>query len=74
MATLEELRVQLDGIDNEIARLFEERMKVCGEVGEYKIQRRRFWTDKERIISLLMWHQKYTVSLIKRGFRSFIRS
>lgn len=48
MATLEELRVQLDEIDNEIARLFEERMKVCGEVGEYKIQSGKKVLDKQR--------------------------
>ena len=48
MATLEELRVQLDGIDNEIARLFEERMKVCGEVGEYKIQSGKKVLDRQR--------------------------
>lgn len=48
MATLEELRVQLDGIDNEIARLFEERMKVCAEVGEYKIQNGKKVLDRQR--------------------------
>ena len=29
MATLEELREKLDGIDDQIAKLYEERMKVC---------------------------------------------
>ncbi len=48
MATLEELRVQLDGIDNEIARLFEERMQVCAEVGEYKIQNGKKVLDRQR--------------------------
>ena len=48
MATLEELRVQLDGIDNEIARLFEERMKVCAEVGEYKIRNGKKVLDRQR--------------------------
>lgn len=48
MATLEELRVQLDGIDNEIARLFEERMQVCAQVGEYKIQNGKKVLDRQR--------------------------
>ena len=33
MATLEELREKLDGIDDQIAKLYEERMKVCEDVG-----------------------------------------
>ena len=33
MATLEELRVQLDDIDNQIVKLYEERMAVCEQVG-----------------------------------------
>ncbi len=34
---LQEIRVQLDGIDSQIEKLFEERMRLCGEVAEYKI-------------------------------------
>ena len=33
MAALEELRERLDVIDDQIVRLYEERMKVCEEVG-----------------------------------------
>ena len=36
MATLEELREKLDGIDDQIAKLYEERMKVCEDVGRFK--------------------------------------
>ena len=32
MATLEELRAQLDGIDNEIIELYKKRMDVCMEI------------------------------------------
>ena len=35
---LKECREKLDGIDREIVRLFEERMAVCGQVAEYKIE------------------------------------
>ena len=38
MAALEELRVQLDEIDDQITELFQRRMEVCKEVGEYKVK------------------------------------
>ena len=38
MASLEELRKRLDEIDSQIVNLYEERMNVCGQVGEYKIE------------------------------------
>ena len=37
MATLEELRGQLDVVDDQIVKLYEERMKICEQVGEYKV-------------------------------------
>ena len=36
MKNIEDLRVLIDKIDKEMASLYEERMKVCKEVGEYK--------------------------------------
>jgi len=33
---LNELRVKIDDIDNEIVRLFAERMEICGDIAEYK--------------------------------------
>ena len=33
---LEELRAQIDGIDEQLVRLVEERMKVAGRIAEYK--------------------------------------
>ena len=38
MESLEVLRKKLDSIDDQIAALYEQRMKVCGEVGEYKVK------------------------------------
>lgn len=37
MASLEELRAQLDKVDDQIVALYEERMRICQEVGEYKV-------------------------------------
>ena len=48
MASLEELREQLDQIDDKIAELYEERMEVCARVGEYKIQAGRKVFDRQR--------------------------
>ena len=48
MASLEELRVKLDEIDDQIAGLYEQRMEVCAEVGEYKIKAGRKVFDRQR--------------------------
>ena len=48
MAALEELRVRLDEIDDQIVRLYEERMKVCEEVGAFKVQSGKRVLDKQR--------------------------
>ena len=48
MATLEELREKLDGIDDQIAKLYEERMKVCEDVGRYKVNAGRKVFDRQR--------------------------
>ena len=38
MASLQELRQQLDEVDSRIGELYEKRMSICEQVGEYKIQ------------------------------------
>ncbi len=45
---LKECREKLDRIDREIVRLFEERMAVCGQVAEYKIETGKAVYDGER--------------------------
>lgn len=45
---LQEIRVLLDGIDTQIEKLFEERMKLCGEVAEYKIATGKAVYDAKR--------------------------
>lgn len=37
MKSLEESRAAIDAVDREIVRLFEERMKLCREVAQFKI-------------------------------------
>ena len=48
MRSLEELRNELDRIDPQIIRLYEERMSVCEEVGEIKIEEGRKVFDRNR--------------------------
>ena len=48
METLEELRVRLDEIDDQIVNLYEQRMEICAHVGEYKIQTGKKVLDRQR--------------------------
>lgn len=45
---LKDLRERLDGIDAQIVQLYEERMEVCGQVAEYKIQTGKKVFDRVR--------------------------
>ena len=48
MTDLQQYRHEIDRIDNEIVRLFEERMEVCEKVARYKIQTGKQVLDPER--------------------------
>ena len=48
MIDLLELRKQLDGIDSQIVKLYEERMDVCRQVAEFKIGTGKKVFDKQR--------------------------
>ena len=48
MASLGELRAQLDQVDDEIVRLYEERMKLCEAVGEHKVRTGSKVFDRQR--------------------------
>lgn len=48
MAELSELREQLDGIDAQIVELYERRMNICEQVGEYKIEKGKKVFDRQR--------------------------
>ena len=48
MRTLEELRLELDQIDDQIVQLYEARMQICEEVGEYKIVSGKKVFDRQR--------------------------
>ena len=48
MQSLEELRDRLDQIDEELVRLYEDRMYICEQVGVYKIETGKKVFDKKR--------------------------
>lgn len=48
MAALTELREQLDVIDEELVGLYEKRMDICAQVGEYKIETGKKVFDRKR--------------------------
>ena len=48
MASLEELRAQLGGVDDKIVELYEERMKLCEEIGICKIENGYKTFDRQR--------------------------
>lgn len=48
MESLQELRGQLDVIDEQIVDLYQKRMDICGKVGEYKVAAGRKVFDKQR--------------------------
>ncbi len=48
MASLEELRKELDEIDSQLVKLYEKRMEVCEAVGEYKVHAGRKVYDRQR--------------------------
>jgi len=53
MIDLLELRKEIDKIDKEIVRLFEERMEICKKVAEYKIANGKKVLDRERELEKL---------------------
>ena len=48
MIDLQVSRKQIDEIDSQIVKLFEERMKVANEVAKYKMETGKAVFDKER--------------------------
>lgn len=48
MTELSEIRERIDNVDRQIVELFEDRMKLCGEVAEYKIEHGKQVLDAAR--------------------------
>jgi len=48
MSDLQELRSQIDEVDRQLVKLFEERQRICRDVAQYKIENNRKVLDRER--------------------------
>ena len=70
MQSLEEMRKELDVIDDQITTLYEQRMKVCEGVAEYKIKNGRKVFDKTRENEkLAAVAEKVSTDFNKKGIR-----
>ena len=70
MQSLEEMRKELDVIDDQITTLYERRMKVCEGVAEYKIKNGRKVFDKTRENEkLAAVAEKVSTECNKKGIR-----
>lgn len=66
MADLQELRKKIDRIDREMVQLFEERMEICKNVAEYKIETGKKVFDRERENEKIQAVQSLTGNEINR--------
>lgn len=66
MADLQELRKEIDRIDKEMVRLFEERMEICKNVAEYKIETGKKVFDRQREEEKIKAVQELTENEINR--------
>ncbi|MBQ2799831.1 MAG: prephenate dehydratase [Lachnospiraceae bacterium] len=66
MAHLQELRKEIDRIDKEMVRLFEERMEICKNVAEYKIETGKKVFDRQREEEKIKAVQELTENEINR--------
>ena len=70
MKDLQDIRKDIDRIDDQIVELYEERMKLTSEVAEYKINTGKQVFDKEREESKLATLQKKAESdFTRHGIR-----
>ena len=67
MENLEEIRREIDAIDEQMAGLFERRMEQSRKVAEYKMARGLAVTDSGREAEVI----KRNASLVSQGARAF---
>jgi len=71
--TLDELRVQIDAIDKEMASLFEKRMEVAGKIGRFKAKKGLDFYDEAREEAVLAKNVQYIQDpVIREYYRGFL--
>ncbi|MDE6957017.1 MAG: chorismate mutase [Lachnospiraceae bacterium] len=74
MEALEELRKQLDEIDDQLVKLYEDRMRICALVGKYKIKNGRKVMDRQREREKLQdVESKVSLEYNKKGIRKLYK-
>ena len=71
---LNEYRAELDGIDAQMAVLFEKRMVVVGRVAEYKKQKGISVTDTKRESEMLNRNSQYVSECNRAYYRDFLKA
>lgn len=74
MDKLEELRLQINGIDKSLAELFEKRMKLAKEIGEYKKENNLPILDEKREEEVILRNLSYIkTNELKEYYEKFIK-
>ena len=74
MDKLEELRLQINDIDKSLAELFEKRMKLAKEIGEYKKENNLPILDKKREEEVILRNLSYIkTNELKEYYEKFIK-
>lgn len=72
MKTIEELRQEINKIDEEMANLFNKRMEVAKDIALYKKENNLPIYDKERELQLLNKNLEYIQDDLKPLYREFL--
>jgi monofunctional chorismate mutase len=72
MKTIEELRLEINKIDEEMANLFNKRMEVAKDIALYKKEFNLPIFDKERELQLLNKNLEYVQDDLKPLYREFL--
>ena len=72
MKTIEELRLEINKIDEEMANLFNKRMEVAKDIALYKKEFNLPIFDKERELQLLNKNLEYIQDDLKPLYREFL--
>ncbi len=74
MDKLEELRLQINDIDKSLAELFEKRMKLAKEIGEYKKENNLPILDEKREEEVILRNLSYIkTNELKEYYEIFIK-
>lgn len=72
--TLDAMRRQIDAIDRQMARLFEERMQISRTIGEWKKATGKPVRDEEREAEMLDSHSQWLTDVsLKESYRTFLQ-